>query len=315
MKRKKVIISAIAVLILLAVGVGVFFGVREYNDGRMKFTVSDTLPDGNGRRARVILLGGQSNASGCSRDDYLKKNVTPEKYAEYEAGYGNVYINYFATGTNSSDGFVRCSVRQGEGGGFFGPELGLAERLSELYPDELFFIIKCAWGGSNLHSQWLSPSAQGRTGRMYKSFVEYVETSMEYLLLKGYDAKIEGMCWMQGESDSFSVEAATEYGDNLSKLIEDIRKKFSRYSAEDGLAFVDAYIAATPAFWVHYELVNQSKDEVAKSSDMNALVDTISAGLTCDLEPEGAPDIPHYDSMSQIKLGRLFADELVRFLD
>ena len=150
---------------------------------------------------------------------------------------------------------------------------------------------------------------------MYKSFVEYVETSMEYLLFKGYDAKIEGMCWMQGESDSFSVEAATEYEDNLSKLIEDLRKKFSRYSAEDGLAFVDAYIAATPAFWVHYELVNQSKDEVAKSSDMNALVDTISAGLTCDLEPEGAPDIPHYDSMSQIKLGRLFADELVRFLD
>jgi hypothetical protein len=45
------------------------------------------------------------------------------------------------------------------------------------------------------------------------------------------------------------------------------------------------------------------------------LVDTISAGLICTEEPEGAPDIPHYDSMSEIKLGHLFAEQISAFLD
>jgi hypothetical protein len=48
---------------------------------------------------------------------------------------------------------------------------------------------------------------------------------------------------------------------------------------------------------------------------MNVLVDTISAGLDCSQEPEGTPDIPHYDSLSEIKLGHLFAEEIAAFLD
>ena len=133
----------------------------------MTVTVADTLPDGGGKRATVILLGGQSNASGCAIDEYLKRNVSQEKYAEYQSGYDNVYINYLST-LNISGGFVKCATAQGEVGGYFGPELGLAERLSETYPDETFFIIKCAWGGTNLYDEWLSPSSKGNTGKKYK---------------------------------------------------------------------------------------------------------------------------------------------------
>ena len=39
----------------------------------------DTIPYGFGKDATVILLAGQSNASGWSRDDYLQKNVSEEK--------------------------------------------------------------------------------------------------------------------------------------------------------------------------------------------------------------------------------------------
>ena len=38
-----------------------------------------------------FLLIGQSNAAGCSRDEYLQKNVSPEQYAKYENGFDNVY--------------------------------------------------------------------------------------------------------------------------------------------------------------------------------------------------------------------------------
>ena len=312
-KRKKIVISIIAGILIILACLGAFFGIREYLNNKITFVVNDTLPDGNGKKAKVILLGGQSNASGCSSNDYLKKNVSSEKYSEYENGYDNVYINYLS-GAKRSEEFVKCSINQGELEYGFGPELGLADKLNELYPNETFFIIKCAWGGTNLFEQWLSPSSDGKTGRLYKEFVEFVDTSMEYLVSKNYDVEIEGMCWMQGESDSFSTEHATMYKDNLSNFIKDIRKEFTKYSAEDGLAFIDAYIADNPAYWVYCDLVNNSKKAVAEMSSMNVVIDTISEGLSCSAEPTDTPDLAHYDSLSEIKHGHLFAEEIVKFM-
>ena len=54
---------------------------------------------------------------------------------------------------------------------------------------------------------------------------------------------------------------------------------------------------------------------IAASSPMNVLVDTIAHGLDCTKEPEEAPDIPHYDSLSEMKLGNLFAEELLKFME
>jgi len=309
-KKKRILISAICAVV---VGVGCFLGIRHHLENQITFTINDTLSDGNGKEATVILLGGQSNASGCSLDEYLKKNVSAEEYAEYQSGFDNVYINYLS-GANMSQTFVKCASFQGELPGSFGPELGLAEKLSQMYPDRTFFIIKCAWGGTNLYSEWLSPSSKGRTGKLYKQFETYVETSIEYLISKNYDVQIAGMCWMQGESDAIAVDTSEDYGTHLDNLIKDVREKFADYASENGIAFVDAYIAANPAYWVYYEAVNEGKQEVAERSYLNAVVDTITAGLTCDKEPEGAPDMAHYDAMSQIKLGHLFAEELAAFL-
>lgn len=310
-KKKKIIISIIALFCVLVLGLGAFFGIRAYQN-RITFTIQDTLPNGQGQTARVILLGGQSNASGCSHDEYLQKNVSEEKYAEYKNGYDNVYINYLS-GLKQSQEFVKCATLQGEIDGGFGPELGMADKLNQLYPNDTFFIIKCAWGGTNLFEQWLSPSSDGKTGKLYKQFVAFVETSMKYLISKNYKVEIQGMCWMQGESDSFSPEHATGYQTHLTNFIKDIRAEFSRFSTPDGIAFVDAYIADNPVFWVYCDMVNASKKAVAESVDRVALIDTITHGLQTDKEPEEKPDIPHYDALSEIKLGHLFIEEVVKF--
>jgi hypothetical protein len=309
-KKAKIIIIAVCIAALL---LGCAIGAYFYKKNKITVNINDTLPDGGGKRATVILLGGQSNASGCSLDEYLERNVSAEKYEEYEKGYDNVYINYRSGIYKTSDGFVKCATRQGELDGAFGPELGLADKLNELYPDETFFIIKCAWGGSNLFSQWLSPSSEGKTGNLYRQFVAFVDASIEYLVSKNYDVKIEGMCWMQGESDAFMTDAAENYGVHLTNLIEDIRKRFDSYASEDGIAFIDAYIAENPMFWVYYEMVNECKTEVALSSPMNAVINT--SDLSCSNEPEGTPDIPHYDSLSEIALGHRFAEALAPYLD
>ena len=309
-KYKKYLIAVIVVLCLALACVGIIHFQRNYLFYDIDFVIEDPLPDGEGKSATVILLGGQSNASGCIRDDYLQKNISEEKYAEYKNGYDNVYINYYCTGTNESRGFVKCAAKQGEAGGYFGPELGLAEKLYEMYPDEQFFIIKYAWGGSNLHNQWISPSGKGATGNLYKNFVRFVEQSMEHLEEKNYEVKIAGMCWMQGESDALSVETATDYKINLIKFMKDLRKRLDCYTADGEISFVDALIAENPALWTYCDLVNASKREVAEISPMTALIDTNAAGLVCTEEPEEKPDIPHYDSLSEIKLGHLFAEEL-----
>ena len=309
---KRFLIALTAIILVLSLGFGVF-ATMQYYKNISKTGLKDKAPYGFGKKATIILLAGQSNAAGCSKDEYLKKNVSPEKYAEYEKGYDNVYINYFVSGTNQSDGFVKCKVRQGEFGECFGPELGLAEKLNEMYPDEMFFIIKYAWGGTNLYEQWLSPSS-GRAGPLYNSFIEYVKNSIRYLEVKNYDVRIEGMCWMQGEADSMEEESTLNYATHLSNFINDIRSELSDYSDDDGIAFIDAYIAAT-IFWKHYIQLNDAKQSVADSSPNNVAIDTISHGLSVLNEPEGEPDIAHSDSLSEIKLGHLFAESLVPFFD
>ena len=310
-KRTKCFLALIGVALIALV---CFLLIHHNLKNRITFSIKDTLPDGNGKNATVILLAGQSNASGCSLDEYLQKKVSSEKYEEYKNGYDNVYINYLS-GAKMSNEFVKCATLQGEIEGGFGPELGLAEKLNELYPDETFFIIKCAWGGTNLYEQWLSPFSAGKTGELYQSFTSFVKTSIKYLISKNYNVKIEGMCWMQGESDSFMIETSSSYGKNLENFIRDIRKEFSAYAADDGIAFIDAYIAANPMYWVYYEGVNLGKSDVVELSHMNALIDTVSEVLICTQEPEGQPDLAHYDSLSEIKLGHLFAEEIAKFMD
>ena len=312
-KRKKLIILiSLICCMVIAVGVVCLIVLHTVNSKAL-YGIEDTLPDGKGRNAKVVILAGQSNAAGCSLNEYLRNNVSDEKYSEYTNGYDNVYINYYSTGYNVSNKFVKVVIGQGDTVNYFGPEVGLAEKLHQLYPDELFFIIKFACSGSSLYSNWLSPSSDGETGVYYPSFVKFVQRSMNYLNYKGYNAKIEAMCWMQGESDSFFVETATNYQTNLNNFIADIRSDLSSYAAGDGIGFVDAYIADNPMYWVYCDLVNQSKQAVADMSDLNVVIDTITKGLDCSQEPEDTPDMAHYDSLSEIKLGHLFAEHVVGF--
>ena len=75
-KRRTIILSLVVALVALLLGFACYFSAQHYLKNRIVFHIEDTLPDGEGKRARVIILAGQSNASGCSRDEYLKKNVS-----------------------------------------------------------------------------------------------------------------------------------------------------------------------------------------------------------------------------------------------
>ncbi|MFA5421943.1 MAG: sialate O-acetylesterase [Bacilli bacterium] len=275
------------------------------------FTTLDSLPDGGGQSLKVILLAGQSNASGVGSVAYLEQKSDSEDYARYELGYDNILINFFSeNGNYSSEGaFVQARVGQGCTPDYIGPELGLADHLSPAFEDEHIIILKYSWGGSTLHTDWRAPSSSGSTGKLFTAFINFTSTHMNYLLSKNYDANIEAMCWMQGESDGIGP-ASSEYEDNLRKFISDVRTDLSDYSPDGGMYFIDAGIYDSPLVQ-DYQIINQAKMNIASSSPLNRYIDTIANGLEYDKEPVEKPDLAHFDALSCLKLGYLFADEII----
>ena len=312
-KTKNIFIAVLSLALALFIGACVLAIANHYKK-LAENDVRDTLEFGVGEEARIIILAGQSNAEGISFGEYLKNGVTPEQYEKYQSGFENVYINNYSTLKGTASGFVPCKMGYGVTDDYFGPELGLAEKLSELYPGEKFYIVKYAWSGTALHDLWRSPSAGGMVGQLYSGLIKYVKQSINYLEQKNYKVKIEAMCWMQGESDSIALELAEEYASNLNSFISDVRTELRSYASQNGIAFVDAYISDS-YFWTYYLTINSAKQAVADLSHINTVIDTISHGLTVKNEPAEEPDLAHYDSLSEIKLGHLFAEECAKFFD
>ena len=272
------------------------------------FKTPTTLNDGAGERVKVILLLGQSNATGCALNSYLEKNVTSEQYSTYENGFSNVLINYSVDNQlNSSNGeFVRVSVGQGHKSEHFGPELGIAEELSKKYPDETIVILKYTYSGSCLKTQWLDKNDRGD---IYKACIKFTTTYMNALLESNYNASLDAICWMQGESDAIG-KTADEYYDNQKRFISFLREDLDAYAKEGGIYFIDAGIQEGTIF-PRYEVVNSAKERISEESELNLYFSTIEAGLTTRHEPQNEPDLAHYDSMSELKLGHLFAEQII----
>lgn len=268
------------------------------------FQVSDTLPNGEGRKVKVILLLGQSNATGCSIVEYLKNNLNQDEYEHYENGFSSVLINYCLDDhrTTSAGEFVKVDLTCGSGSGFFGPEVGMADVLSREYPDEQIIILKYTMSGYSINYHWLSG---GERGAIYNACLEFIETYMDYLLKKNYDARIGAVCWMQGESDTTEFKAERYY-DNQVALASYLRSDLDKYSESGGIYFIDAGISNGPYCEPAYPVVNAAKERFSEDSPLNMYFSTIDEGLTVHKEPEGDPDWGHYDSLSELKLGQLF---------
>ena len=277
------------------------------------------------KKATILILAGQSNAVGVGHVQYLPKYYSPEKIAEFEAGYPSVRINYFSH-DKKSNGFVPTGLNCTEQSkNTLGPEVGMAEYLHGRYPDEEFFIIKCAVGGVSMWRDWLSPSGGAEydpnafaespeavvhavdnglplpTGWCYNELVKLTRMSLEELTRQGYAPEIKSFCWMQGEADSFDQALVSAYGRRFSSMISDFKAAFAPYTAN--LRVVDGGISE---IWPLYREINGVKAEYAATHG-GVYLDTIGHGLTTAHEPEGAVDIYHYDCGSAVELGRLFA--------
>jgi hypothetical protein len=268
------------------------------------------LADGQGKPVKVILLLGQSNATGCSISEYLKMGVGEEQYAVYEAGFPSVRINFCLDDHNATSNgeFVKVDLTCGSPNGFFGPEVGMAEVLSAAYPDETLIILKYTMSGFSLHYHWLS---EGERGSIYEACMKFVQTYMDSLADHHYDARIGAICWMQGESDTTDFKAS-HYFDNQTAFVTYLREDLAPYAEEGGIHFIDAGISNSPYCEPAYPAINEAKARFSELSLQNWYFSTIDEGLTIHKEPHGDPDWGHYDALSELALGRLFGEYVLR---
>ncbi len=256
-------------------------------------------------KAHVIIISGQSNASGQTLTSYLDSSVSPEALARYQAGYPNILIDSSADGVAETNGFIPVRLGLGATEENFGPEVGLADYLSRTYPDEKFYIIEAGWSAAGLSKHFNNSS------NVYQHIRKYISDSFERLVQSGLDPEVFAFCWMQGETDSFTMEDSICYGEKQDDLIKRISAVCADHLAPGGFAFLDAQISNFEG-WTYAGIVNRQKQFCDALSPNRYYIDT----NTPDIDTRDENNDPaHYDSDDMIQLGELFGQAVKTVID
>ena len=247
-------------------------------------------------------------------------------------GVGNG-SNLYSYATYSKAVTVGCGVRNG----YIGPEFGMAKSFNSYYNgDKKAIIFKSAAGGTALQdkksglsatygnwyprSMWkdgFTPDASvSPTGVQYKNFIDNFRLVYNTLKDNGYEPKVKGMVWMQGEDD---LGAASAYKTLIKALISDIRTDVAEITYDrdnEVMPFVIGEIATTFAVY--------NNPSVPEFNNMQREVAAETAGVytakTDDLIIVGANGIEgtdqyHFSGADMVTLGERFAEKLITATD
>ena len=230
--------------------------------------------------ARVYLLAGQSNMSGAGLFAELKKSEQKPP-----AGVQIWHQNKWQE--------IEPGISANEGR--FGPELAFGRAMKKAYPDDEIYLIKKAAGGTSLHKHWKVTDGQGP---LLRSFLTMAKAALKNLDKERVSYTIEGMLWMQGESDADQGKGA-EYEESLEDFIKEMRREFKVRK----MPFVMGRILPTfdrPEG--NGPLVRAAQEKIAEDDEKVACFDTD------DFERINKG---HYNHKGQLELGETFAEHLL----
>jgi len=260
-----------------------------------------TLTSAIGTELDVFILGGQSNAAG--RGDMSELPDSSVFYNE------NIML-YHSPNMNSGQPAGQWTTLRpaSNTAGYFGPEIGFGDIMSELYPDRHLAIIKHAVGGTDLGANWNPGNYAGDTthfGPQYAIFVETVNSGINSLIAQGYTPVIRGMLWQQGERDARDGSFGPAYDRNLSHFIKRVRAEFSA----PNLPFI--YGQVLPVVLAGYDYrdqVRQGQFNVDEGSGHLNATDGARLVMADDL-PMNSDNL-HVSALGQIELGTRFAQAI-----
>lgn len=203
---------------------------------------------------KVYVLAGQSNMQGhasITTFDYLSKDPkTAPLLAEMRGKDGKptvcerVWISYLSQDRGGKD-----TVKEGRlTAGFaaredtIGPEFTFGITMEKLHKEPIL-LIKTAWGGKSLHTDFRPPSASPEgAGTFYQLMVDHVKKVLAdpRKVVPDYNPKdgceIAGFVWFQGWNDLVDQGAYPQrgkpggydkYTENMAHFIRDVRKDFN----------------------------------------------------------------------------------------
>jgi hypothetical protein len=230
----------------------------------------------------VFLVGGQSNAAGQGEAAGLTGS-----YAELGSQSD---VLYYLNGT-------KIAALQ-PWNNLFGPELAFGCAMADYYADSggQVAILKYAAAGTNLYDQW-----KPGTGSVYNSFITNIDTSLASLA-GGNTIVIQGMIWMQGESDAVGGYSE-QYGANLAAFIADMRL---HYGAELRFVIGELSVNQTTLSMPLRGDVREGQEAVAAADPLTGLISTDGFSLKVDNL--------HFDTNGQLDMGAAFGMEMQRLL-
>lgn len=208
-------------------------------------------------KVRVYLLAGQSNMEGKAKISLLEHQArlpdADPRLASLKTSDGNWH--------ERDDVFIQFLDRKGKltvGFGSpncIGPELQFGNVMGDHFDDPVV-IIKTAWGGKSLWSDFRPPSSglpqestlvtmlenqkkkipertmdevREQFGHFYREMIAQTRSAMAdigalFPELKGRTAELEGIVWFQGWNDMINPDYTAEYTANMANFIRDARK-------------------------------------------------------------------------------------------
>ncbi|MGB0744687.1 MAG: sialate O-acetylesterase [Opitutales bacterium] len=209
---------------------------------------------------KVFILAGQSNMQGHATIPTLQHLAMDPNYQylldkiENRDGSAKVYDKVqiaYLSGSGGKDNYKpierkgALTAGYGATSGKIGPELTFGIKMFEELHEPIL-LIKTAWGGKSLNTDFRSPSAgdnpiekrRDETGFFYRQMFEYVKKVLsdpsqyhpDYDANEGFE--IAGFVWFQGFNDKVDKSAypgndRSIYTDLLAHFIRDVRKDFN----------------------------------------------------------------------------------------
>ncbi len=186
-----------------------------------------------------------------------------------------------------------------------GPEVGFSRTLySEGWKH--LAIIKVSGNFRRDATDW--PWGEGNT--FFKIWTQFVDDRVDELKKEGYTVKVAGFVWHQGIDDAIHQKLAVDYQQNLTHLIESLRRRY----ASPNTPFVLARSVFSP--------IAQPSPDPDQSSPMAhvrraqvAVADAVPHVGWIDTDDLPKVNRHHFSAASQIIIGQRFATEYLRLLN
>lgn len=239
----------------------------------------------------VYIVAGQSNAVGWDTDGSWLPTSADDANIRFFYRIGNLLDSNSSTaGTASSTLGPQIAAYRGGPATNFGIEMGLGRSLYDAGRRNIA-IVKVAFGGTSLYSDWNPLNLQGLSQILQANLAQATTQWNQ----AGFRTRIAGFFWMQGEADAQGNDTtmADAYQANLTRFIATVRAG----AADPSLPFVFGRITT---FWPYNVQVRAAQQAVAAADPLTALVNT-------DDLPLQAGDSAHFTNDGEYTLGQRMA--------